>query len=477
MIDIRIRLQPKQKLFRQSIDLFPITLYGGAKGGGKSKGLREIFLLRRLESAGSHGAIFRRTYPELEGNHIRPLFEAFPALRTYYHESKKLLHLPNGSTLQFCHCKNEEDVTLYQGREFDDLGIDEVTQWTEAMFRTLLGSNRSSKPGIKPRAALTGNPGGIGHPWVKRIFIEKRLNEREQTSDYNFIQALVDDNEALMDNDPDYVKRLEAEPNEALRNAYRYGSWDIHAGQFFTEIRREVHFIKAFEIPPHWNRFAAYDFGFNHPAAFGWFATDEDGNIYLYRELVQAGLRVDQICEKILRFKDTERSYPIIAGHDCWAKKSATINAQQQTPPTIAEEFISHGIPLKRAIIDRKQGATQLRKYFAWQGRPNNKPRLFILDSCPITFDCLTRMETDPLDLEDVLKVDAVDGDVFSGDDAYDMIRYAIMSRPAITDRIIPKHPWGSKEWAKQQTDEMEEKAQEHFENLERAEKGYGIDG
>src|ERR1035437_8637945 len=274
---LEIALQPKQKEFRDAIERYPITFYGGAKGGGKSKGLQLIMLLRRFQYAGSTGAIFRRTYPELEGNHIRPLFQAFPALREYWNESKKLLTLPNNSTLQFCHCNNEADVDLYQGREFHDLAIDEAGQWPEPMFRRLLGSNRSSQVGINPRAILTGNPGGIGHGWLKRLFVERRFNERENSQDYTFIQALVDDNQALMDNDPNYVHRLDSEPNEALRKAYRYGDWNIFAGQYCQEISKEVHFIEPFEIPKHWNRFGAYDYGFNHPAAFGWFAGDEDG--------------------------------------------------------------------------------------------------------------------------------------------------------------------------------------------------------
>ena len=245
-IELKISLQPKQKQFMASIEANPTTFYGGAKGGGKSKGLRLIFLLRRFKYPGSHGAIFRRTYSELEGNHIRPLFEEFPSLKEFWHEGKKLLSLPNGSTLQFCHCNNEVDVDLYQGREFHDLGIDEAGQWTEAMFRKLQGSNRSSKEGIQARTALTGNPGGIGHQWLKRIFIEKRFNARERPEDYAFIQALVDDNPALLDNDPAYVHKLDAEPNEALRKAYRFGNWDIFAGQFYSELRREVHLIKAF---------------------------------------------------------------------------------------------------------------------------------------------------------------------------------------------------------------------------------------
>ncbi len=429
-------------------------------------------LLRRFQYPGSHGAIFRRTYPELEGNHIRPMLEEFPALRPYWNDSKKLLSLPNSSTLQFCHCNNETDVTLYQGREFHDLAIDEAGQWTEAMFRTLMGSNRSSKAGIRARALLTGNPGGIGHKWLKRIFIERRFTELERPEDHAFIQALVDDNPALLDNDPDYVHRLEAEPNEALRKAYRFGDWDIFAGQFFSEIRREIHLIKPFSIPHRWNKFGSYDFGFNHPAAFGWFANDEDGNTFLYREFIKAQLRVDQFAQEIKKFKDTEELSPIVAGWDCWTQKG--VLRADSTPPTVAEEFMRHDIIIKKAVIDRIQGASQLRNYLAWQGRLNNKPRFYIFETCPISFDCLTRMIHDPDRVEDVLKVDATEGDPMSGDDAYDMIRMGLMSRPVITDQLKVVHPHGSKEWADQQVSEMEKQAEDYFVKLEEASKGYG---
>jgi phage terminase large subunit len=369
-------------------------------------------------------------------------------------------------------------VDLYQGREFHDLCIDEAGQWPESMFRRLLGSNRSSLAGIKARAILTGNPGGIGHGWLKRLFVEKRFNERENPSDYAFIQALVDDNQALVDNDPAYVQRLESEPNEAIRKAYRYGDWDIFAGMFFQEISREVHFIKPFEIPPHWNRFGSYDYGFNHPAAFGWFANDEDGNTYLYREFVQSQLRVDQFCKRISAFGDTANLYPIVAGHDCWTHKAVLRDDAQ--PPTIAEEFQSHGISLKRAVIDRIQGAAQLRSYLALREAPglggnereNNrqldkKPRFYIFDNCPITFDTISRMIHDPDRPEDVLKVDATEGDPLSGDDAYDMVRYGLMSRPAITDAIIPKVVVGSKAWYDQQHTDYWEKKKEQAEQDE----------
>jgi len=460
MQEIRIALQPKQREFLSTVESTPITFYGGAKGGGKSKGVRDIMLLRRFQYPGTHGGLFRRTYKELEGNHIRPIFKEYPALRPYWNDSKKLLSLPNGSSIEFCHAENEKDIDLYQGREFEDLAIEEAGQWLEPMFKKLLGSNRSSRPGFSPRCLLTGNPGGIGHTWLKRLFIERRFTSLERAQDYSFVRALVDDNEALLANDPDYVHKLESEPNEALRKAYRYGDWDIFAGQYFGEIRREVHLIRPFTIPSHWPRFGSYDFGFNHPAAFGWFACNEDGDIFLYREFVKAGLRIDQTAALINEYPDTKKLLPIVGGLDCWATKGVLSSGGA---PTIAEEFVKHGIYLERAKVDRIQGAAQVRNYLAWQNLSSGRtrPRFFIFDTCPVSFDALTRMQHDPDRLEDVLKVDAAEGDVMSGDDAYDMVRYALMSRPLLADPPRDTDPGLQSVWEPKHLEKLQNEVQQ----------------
>lgn len=460
MIEIRIALQPKQKRFLQAVEETPITFYGGAKGGGKSRGMRDILLLRRLKYPKTHAGLFRRSYKELEGNHIRPLFENYPVLRNYWNDSKKILKLPNGSTLEFCHCKTDADIELYQGREYNDLGIEEAGQWKESAFKTLLGSNRSSTPGIKPRCLLTGNPGGIGHGWLKRIFIKREFKDKERAEDFTFVKALVEDNQALMENDPDYVNRLESNPNEGLRRAYRYGDWDIHAGQFFSEINREVHLIKPFQIPEHWTRFGAYDYGFNHPGAFGWFTCDEDGNVYLYREFAKAQLRIDQYAAELNKYPDTEKLDYVKAGHDCWVTKGVL---KFSTAPTIAEEFTEHDITISKATIDRLQGAAHVRKFLAWQNRSvagkvqDGKPRFYLFDTCPLSFETLSRMQTDPDRVEDVLKEDAVDGDPTTGDDLYDMIRYGLMSRPSPAEPIPAVIAHKSKEWFDREAKRLEE--------------------
>ncbi len=128
MIEIRFGLQPKQRQLLEQMETTPILFYGGAKGGGKSRGMRDVFLIRRFKYAGTSCGIFRKTYPELEANHIEPLFRDHPSLRPYYNDSKKMLSLPNGSTMKFRYAESENDLDRYQGDEYDDLGIEEAGQ-------------------------------------------------------------------------------------------------------------------------------------------------------------------------------------------------------------------------------------------------------------------------------------------------------------------------------------------------------------
>jgi len=441
-----IPLTEKQWQFAESIEKHSVTLYGGAKGGGKSHGLRLIMLMRRLEYPGSIGYIFRRTFPELESNHISPLFEQFPELRQYYNEGKKTLRLPNGSQLRFAYCGPKKDLMKFQGREMHDLAIEEAGDWPHDYYDFLRTCNRSSRPHIKARTLLTGNPGGIGHKWLKRLFVERKYEGNEKPSDYNFIPALVSDNPALEKSDPDYKLRLSSLKNELLRRAFLYGDWDIQAGQFFNEFSRDIHVVKPFKIPRHWNWFGSYDYGFNHPSAWHFWVCDEDGNVYLVNEIVRAKMRIDEQITSVKEYlkkmtESGERNEGGIifwAGHDCWAQKKGG-------DPTISEDFSKQGVLLRRANIDRKQGASQVRMYLAHKKFDDGKkegPRVFIFSHCEITIDCLTRMTHNPDNVEDVLKVDAVDGDPMTGDDPYDCFRYGIMSRPTISN--IPKRDRGN---------------------------------
>lgn len=462
---IEIPLTDKQSALDSSLNKYDVTGYGGAKGGGKSHGLRSVILLRSLTRPGHVGALFRRTYPELEENHIGPIFKQFPALRAYYNSGKKEIRFPElESEFKFRFCERQGDVDKYAGREYHTVGIEEAGDWTLDMaLRLIRNCNRSTVPGIKAASALTFNWGGIGHGGLKRIFISKDLRDHEKKLTYNFILAKVEDNPAILENDPGYLDRLESEPNEALRRAYRHGDPDIVAGQYF-EILREAHVIKPFEIPQYWSWFGAYDYGFNHPACWLLFAVDTDGRVHLVHEIVQAQLglaeQADLIHSELNKRGISKDQILFHAGHDCWARKKGS-------EPTIAEDFIDHGITLVRANISRALGAHRVRQYLKYRKNADGSltgPNFVMFASCINTIECITRMVHDPNNIEDVLKVDSVNGDPSSGDDPYDTVRYGLMSRPSINPPEIPKPLMGSDEWRLRQGEEMEKEMKERYE-------------
>lgn len=434
MNEIRIALTSKQTVFDRRVAKVENVLFGGAKGGGKSFGLREIMLKRRIQNPGSYGVIFRKTYPALYNNHIMPLLTKFPILRERYSSKHKEICFENGSKLAFRHCQYQKDLELYQGQEFHDLAIEEAGEWPESWFWTLKGSNRSGVAGITPRCLLTGNPGGVGHKWLKRLFIDRNFRKNEDPENFAFVRSRVYDNPAVMKNDPGYLDRLKANKNPLLVKAYLEGSWDIMAGQYFDVLSRDVHMIDPFQIPDHWERMGMLDYGYNHPSAFYLMATDTDGNSYVYWEYVRSRRRPEEMAKDLLEHEDIamQKIGSVPAGWDCWAKHGGG--------PSVAEkisEASNYKITLHKAKIDRIAGAHQVRDYLAYDD--DMQPRVKIFKTCPILFDCLGRMTHDERRPEDVLKVDADDGDPWTGDDPYDAFRMGLMDRPKIA--VEPEEP------------------------------------
>ncbi|MBQ9992277.1 MAG: phage terminase large subunit, partial [Firmicutes bacterium] len=198
--------------------------YGGARGGGKSWAVRQKSMLLALNYAGIKILILRRTYPELRENHIRPLQKLLKDIAEYK-ETEKVFNFPNGSRIKFGYCDSEVDTLQYQGQEYDIIFIDEATQFTEYQFQTLTACLRGANSFPK-RIYLTCNPGGVGHNWVKRLFIDKHYKGSEEAADYRFIKAGVYDNPVLLQHDKGYVKMLE-NLSPRLQKAWLYGDWDI----------------------------------------------------------------------------------------------------------------------------------------------------------------------------------------------------------------------------------------------------------
>jgi phage terminase large subunit len=424
---IEFRLTPKQIDFFKSVGEFPVTFYGGARGGGKSYAVRAISVIKCLQVPNYRVGFFRKTFPELRSNHIDPLFAEHPELAQFYNSSSHTIKFPNGSLIEFNHCQEEKSVFLYQGREYHLLIIDEVGQWPEQWFWTLLGSNRSSNEKIKACCLLTGNPGGIGHKWLKRIFIDKKFRKEENPADYNFISAKVQDCPPLIKNDPKYVERLMAEPNEMRRRAFLDGDWTVFAGQFFDNFRTDIHVVsRDYVIEKHWQKFGGFDLGFNHPFVFGAYAVDEDGVIIKFAECGDRGYVPENIIKEVKETFPEVTKWPIYAGHDCWSKGRDGSKA-------VVEVFQNAGLNMVRANINRKQGAMFMRMLLDWEMNKEKvlvkKPKLYIMENCWRTIKCVPFLIVNDKDPEDVLKINATEDDVWAGDDAYDETRMAIMSR------------------------------------------------
>ena len=202
-------INPKQKLFFKSKTKF--TGYGGARGGGKSWAVQRKAILLACTYAGIKILLLRRTYKDLERNHVRVLK---PLLNGFAHYSKqdKLFTFPNGSIIELGYCAAESDALQYQGIEYDVIFFDEATQFTEEQFSMIYPSVRGVN-GFPKRIYLTCNPGGVGHEWVKRLFISRKYKDNEKPEDYSFISATVEDNKILLENDKEYVQMLNSLPD------------------------------------------------------------------------------------------------------------------------------------------------------------------------------------------------------------------------------------------------------------------------
>jgi hypothetical protein len=199
------------------------------------------------------------------------------------------------------------------------------------------------------------NPGGVGHTWVKKRFIDIgepnkihtcKLDTGEEVTRI-FIPSLVQDNKFMLEYDPDYVKRLDNLP-EKEREALKYGNWDIFDGVFFSEFNRRIHVIEPFEIPSHWNRYISLDYGLDKFAVL-FIAIDPKGKAYIYNYIHKEGLIASEAAHMLKSYMRKENYRDIYAPTDLWA-------TDRHTGKSTAELFRDNGINLTQASRQREAG-------------------------------------------------------------------------------------------------------------------------
>lgn len=353
-------------------------------------------MLYALDYPKSKQIIFRRTFADLEKSLIRVSLELYPKEIASYNSSKHTWKFKNGSIIDFGYIDNERDVYQYQSAEYDIIRFDELTHFTEYMYTYMISRCRGANPYPKGLKSST-NPGGIGHSWVKERFIDigepNKIHKFKEGSRI-FIPSLVQDNMFLLDNDPDYVKRLDNLP-EKERKALKFGNWDIFDGQYFAEFDRNIHVCTPFEIPKNWKIYRTRDYGLDMCATY-WIAMDWRMHIYIYKELYESNLIVSEAARKINEMT-TENIITDYAPPDLW-------NRNKDTGKSTADIFAENGQYLTKADNNRVSGWLAvhewLKIYKDEQGQKTS--RVHIFSNCVNLIRTLPAVQIDDKNPSDV---------------------------------------------------------------------------
>lgn len=429
--------QPKQEeFFKANVKHIG---YGGSRGGGKSWAVDYKQLLLALAYQGIKMLLIRRTYPEVTKNHLPKLKEITRGIAKYNKTDKVLTYI-NGSTLTLGYCSSDDDADQYQGQEYDIIFIDEATQLSEYQIKKITACCRGVN-NFPKHIYYTMNPGGQGHGYMKRVFIDRRFNEEEDPEEYIFIPARLTDNKILMESDPSYIKALQALPPK-LRKAWLYGDWDIFEGQFFEDFvdkeegyrsRQWTNVIEPFEVPKSWTIYRSYDHGYNKPFSVGWWAVDYDGRAYRILEMYgctdtpDEGVKwtTDKIFSEIKKVESEHR----------WLKGKNIIGVadpaiwQKETGNSIYDTACRHGIYFNKGDNQRLAGWMQFHYRLAFDDE--GYPMCYIFNNCKSfirTIPTLLYSETRPEDL-----------DTKQEDHIADESRYFFMANPIVPKKLPEK--------------------------------------
>lgn len=376
MAILSLELQPKQyECYRLLSDVNgpKNVLFAGAKFVGKSYFAGEYVHSRAIQFPGTNGTIIRTTYEEVRDNHIYPLLSRRPELEQYYNKTDHVITYPNGSRVFFKYCASVEDARkAFWGIQYATMVLDEAGDHTEEEVQILKLSNRldpkqrNKFPSLRPRLLLPGNPGGIGHSFLQRLFVDRQFMPNERPSDYGAVLGTLDDNPIGIAANPEYKQSLMDLP-ESQRNAWLYGRWDAFAGQFF----------KGFKIIPTRairelgpvNLFAGADWGRRDAASSHLVAVNYHGKHTVCGEVYGTGLNPESFGESVMIKRRGLDVISTFADQSIWAKDQygreifadgKTVDDIAATAYSIADQIGATGLVLTRASRDRMARWTRM---------------------------------------------------------------------------------------------------------------------
>lgn len=434
------------------------VLYGGSAGSGKSFALLAD-PMRYFSNPAFSGLLLRRTNDELrelvyKSQELYP--RAYPGAK--WQEKKSQWTFPSGARLWMTYLERDEDVMRYQGQSFSYIAVDELTQYaTQYAWSYLKSRLRTTDPDLPIFLRATSNPGGPGHQWVKKAFVDPApagkafeatdietgevlrypdSHEKAGQSLFSrrFIPALLKDNPYLAE-DGAYEANLLSLPEHQRRQLLE-GDWGVAEGAAFSEFRIDTHVVEPFDIPDNWRRFRSADYGFSSFSAVHWYAIDPSfDTLIVYRELYVSKHTGRDLGRAVCEAEAGDKISYGILDSSCW-------HARGQLGPSIAEEMIAMGCrwrPSDRSAGSRVAGKVRLHELLK-VNEVTEMPGIVFFDTCRQIISDLPVIPSDPKGSDDI-------DPRYASDHAYDSIRYGIQSRPRAFSAFdsgqgIPTQKW-----------------------------------
>lgn len=414
---------PKQKLFHDATEFD--LLFGGSLGGGKSRALVAHALRECVRYPGLRVGAFRRSYPELEESLLAELAEMSfgSALGAAWNGTRHELRFPNGSLIMFRYAETLQDATRRQGGQYQLLVFDERTQTPPdviSFLETRLRSGRADIPVLGIRSSA--NPGGPGHSAVKTRYVEATNYGEKVVTDIRdrtvrFIPSKATDNPHL---NPEYLSDLRGFTG-SMKKAFIDGSWDAFEGMVFDEWNRDRHVVRPVSLPASWKRYVGVDWGYTAPWAALWCAQDEDGRLWLYRELYERRVGEADQAKRILAAEaEDERITLRFADDAMWATRGDAKPISQ-----VYAENGCHLQPAGKGPGSRIAGWQRIHSYLA-EAPACPHHRALGWETCPKlhVFSTLENTIRSVSSLPHATKGDPEDADTAADDHIPDCLRY-----------------------------------------------------